>query len=98
TQVFNAVGASGVGNYSVRLSRGADSEDALEGLRITFYNSAENSASMEFGESLATLEEKTKVIVDTGVIDANRIAYTAYFNDSSGNVQLCPGWTRTFDF
>lgn len=85
-------------DYTVRLSRGADSEEALEGIRITFYNSTDNSDSLEFGESLSTLDEKTRVIGDVPVQNATRIAYTAYFHDDSGNVQLCPGWTRTFKF
>jgi len=89
------------GNYTVRLSRGADSEEAVEGVKITFYNNETNSLSVEFGDTLSPLEQKTRVVNATlpgSVWNATKITYTAYFMSDSGEVQLCPGWTRTYEW
>ncbi|MBU2616815.1 MAG: hypothetical protein KKB79_02430 [Nanoarchaeota archaeon] len=90
------------GEYSVRLARGADSEEAVEGVKITFYNNETNSLSTEFGDTLSPLEQKTQVVNSTLWPESNwnatKITYTAYFISDSGEVQLCPGWTRTYEW
>ena len=70
-----------VGNYSVTLNRRAGG-DAIGGVR-------------DFGVTLNELDTKTQTVV--GVTEANKLEYTAYFVDASGNEQLC-SQTGTFTF
>jgi len=103
------------GNYTVRLSRGGDAEDPVEGIMITFYNNETNSPSaVDFGSTLSALQDKTQEVNSTLVLqigtsgvtfvnketmgNATKITYTPYFLSSAGDVQLCPGWTRTYEF
>ena len=83
------------GNYSVTLKRSAGGE-AIGGLKLTLFNSTDNSGVMDFGTAPDELETKTQKIA-AGVTNANKLEYTAYFVDSSGNEQLC-SQTSTFNF
>ena len=87
--------ANASGDYSVTLKRGAGG-DAIGGIKLTLFNSTDNSGVMEFGLALTELETRTQPIA-AGVTNANRLEYTAYFVDSSGNEQLC-SQTSTFNF
>ncbi|MBU2615598.1 MAG: hypothetical protein KKC19_00675 [Nanoarchaeota archaeon] len=90
------------GEYNVRLGRGSDSEETVEGVKITFYNNETNSLPVEFGTTLDPLDHKTQVVNATLWPESNwnatKITYTAYFISDSGEVQLCPGWTRTYEW
>ncbi|HEB47141.1 MAG TPA: hypothetical protein ENI22_01595 [Candidatus Pacearchaeota archaeon] len=87
--------ANASGDYSVTLKRKAGG-DAIGGIKLTLFNSTDNSGVMEFGLALTELETRTQPIA-AGVTNANRLEYTAYFVDSSGNEQLC-SQTSTFNF
>lgn len=82
-------------SYSVTLRRGAGGE-AIGGVKLTLFNSTDNSGVIDFGTALDELETKTQDVV-AGVANANRLEYTAYFVDSSGDEQLC-AQTNTFNF
>ena len=81
-------------NYTVTLKRAAGGE-ALGGIKVTLFNDTANSGVIDFGAAIAELETTTKTIV--GVTNANKIEYTAYFIDSSGNEQPC-SQTGAFNF
>jgi len=82
------------GNYSVTLRRAAGG-DAIGGIKVTLFNATDNSGVLDFGDALDELETSTRTVV--GVTAAERLEYTAYFIDASGNEQLC-SQTGTFDF
>ncbi len=83
------------GNYSVALRRGAGGE-AIGGVKLTLFNSTDNSGVIDLGTALDELETKTQKVAAV-VTNANRLEYTAYFIDSSGNEQIC-AQTSTFNF
>jgi hypothetical protein len=83
------------GNYTVQLRRAAGGEP-LGGVKVTIFNDTANSGVVDFGAAPDELETSSQV-VNSGVLDANKIEYTAYFIDSSGNEQPC-SQTGTFSF
>jgi len=83
------------GNYSVALRRGAGGE-VIGGVKLTLFNSTGNSGVIDLGSALNELETKTQKVA-TGVTNANRMEYTAFFTDASGTEQLCTQ-TNTFNF
>jgi len=87
--------AGEAGNYSVALKRSAGG-DAIGGLKLTLFNSTDNSGVIDLGTALDELETKTQKVAAV-VTNANRLEYTAYFIDSSGNEQIC-AQTSTFNF
>jgi hypothetical protein len=78
------------GNYSVTLRRTAGGE-TMGGIKIVLFNDTANSGVLEFGIALTELQTATQPI-DTGgnVTGADRLEYTVYFLDDSGNERLCP--------
>ncbi len=90
------------GNYSVSLKRGADSQGDI-GVKINIFQGTTTSSGImnfePFG-NLDALGTSTKVI-DTGtatlVVGGDGVEFTAFFQDDSGNEQLCPQ-TKTFKF
>jgi len=84
------------GNYSVTLRRGAGG-DAIGGVKVTLFNDTVNSGVLEFGDALDVLETSTQVVATPGVTAANKLEYTAYFVDASGNDQVC-SQTGSFNF
>ena len=83
-----------VGNYSVTLNRRAGG-DAIGGVKVSLFNDTANGGVRDFGVTLNELDTKTQTVV--GVTEANKLEYTAYFVDASGNEQLC-SQTGTFTF
>ena len=82
------------GNYTVTLKRNAGGED-LGGVKVTLFNSTDNSGVADFGTAPAELATESQKVV--GVTGAERLEYTAFFTDASGNEQLC-SQTNTFNF
>lgn len=90
-----SVNETAAGVYDVTLKRNAGGE-AIGGVKISLFNATENSGVIEFGAAPNELETVTQAVNGT-VTDANKLEYTAYFLDSSGNEQLC-SQTGTFNF
>lgn len=89
------------GTYAVTLKRNAGGEE-IAGVKITLFNTVTNvnTGVIEFGDAIGELETSTKTIVTaapTLVADADKLEYTAYFTDASGNEQLC-SQTGSFPF
>jgi len=90
-----SVNETSAGVYDVTLKRNAGG-DAIGGVKVSLFNSTANSGVIDFGTALGELETVTQSVNGT-VTDANKLEYTAYFLDSSGNEQLC-SQTGTFNF
>src|SRR3989338_395678 len=82
--VASVVGQAG--NYSVTLNRRAGG-DVIGGVKVTLFNDTANSGVADFGTTLNQLDTKTQVMAGPDV--ANKLEFTAYFVDASGNEQLC---------
>ena len=83
------------GNYSVNLERKSGGNE-IEGIKVNVFNDTDSSGVMDFGVAIEELNEET-VILESGIIDANKIEYTAYFKDASGNDVSCT-YTGEFNF
>lgn len=87
------------GNYSVTLRRFAGGE-TIGGVKIALFSETDNSGVLGgFNESttlLGELETKTDTFTTT-VIGANRLEFTIYFLDESGNERLC-SQTSSYSF
>jgi flagellin-like protein len=83
------------GNYSVTLARASGGEE-IGGVAINVFNSTTSSGILDFGVVLPELDSKTNTI-EAGIINGNKIEYTVYFLDNSGNQQFCEQ-TRTLNF
>ncbi len=83
------------GNYSVNLERKSGGNE-IEGIKVNVFNDTDSSGVMDFGVAIEELNEET-VILESGIIDANKIEYTAYFKDASGNDISCT-YTGEFNF
>ena len=85
------------GVYAVTLKRNAGGE-ALGGIKVSVFNAASNSGVMDFG-ALTELQTSTVSLPSSGatVTGGDRIEFTPFFVDSSGNEQLC-SQTQTFNF
>ena len=90
------------GIYNVTLKRSADSEGDI-GVKVNvFSGSASSSGVLDFGafgdlDSLGTITRTIDTNVVTTVTGGNKVEFTAFFQDSSGNDQLC-SQTNTFNF
>ena len=73
-------------SYFVTLRRTAGGE-AIGGIKIVLFNETANSGVLNF-TALLELETKTETFA-AGVTNANKLEYTAYFEDTSGNERLC---------
>ena len=82
------------GNYSVTLERMSGREE-IGGVKINFFNDTDSSGVLNFG-AIAELDEET-VEMETDLLNANRIRYTVYFKDESGNDISC-SQTGEFNF
>ncbi len=74
------------GNYSVSLKRNAGGEE-ISGIKVALFNETDNSGVLDFS-AISELETKTEII-DSGITNANRLEFTAFFLDSSGAESLC---------
>ena len=88
--------AGQAGNYSVTLRRAAGG-DVLGGIKVNIFNATADSGVINFSTPLTPLDTATKVLNASGVTAADRIEFTPYFVDASGNDQDC-SQTGTFSF
>lgn len=84
------------GIYDVTLRRTAGGEE-ISGVKITLFNETANSGVLEFGIALTELQTATQPI-DTGgnVTGADRLEYTVYLEDDSGNEGFCSTSSHSF--
>ena len=99
---LSVIPVSGVG-YDVAINRKAGG-DAIGGVKVNLFNSTgDNSGVVDFGTVIGKLETEKRTIEtginagNAGLVNANRLEYTAYFLGDSGEEQLCSG-TNEFDF
>jgi len=79
--------ASGVCNTTV--TRSAGGED-IAGIKLIFEESTGESNYVEtVTGNIASLETKTISGIDTGLTSPNKVEVVAYFEDGSGNEQIC---------
>lgn len=86
--------ADEAGNYSVTLRLAGG--EIIDGVKIALFNDATNSGVLDGFEDLDVLETRTETIV-AGITDANKLEFTVYFTDASGNEALC-SQTNSFTF
>ena len=87
------------GVYAIALHRGSDSEGDL-GVKVSVFNTAESSSVVDWGAfgDLDALGTVTKSVTPSpALVGGNRVDFTAFFKDASGNEQLC-SQTTTFNF
>ncbi len=81
-------------SYSVTLRRTAGGE-AIAGVKISLFNDTANSGVLNF-TAISELETTTETVV-AGVTNADRLEFTVYFLDESGNERLC-SQTNSYSF
>jgi len=81
--------------YDVTLNREAGGDD-MGGLKVVFFNSTSNSQVLDFGTTIDALGTVTRNI-DPGITNANKVEFTVFVLDASGNEQLC-SQTSSFNF
>lgn len=92
-----AVGVTGEdGNYSVTLKRVAGGEE-IAGVKIALFNNTANSGVLDGFLILSELETRTETFEETNITNANKLEFTVYFEDESGNEALC-SQTTPFTF
>ena len=88
---------------TVTFSRTGSEDSPIGGVKVVFRNSASGKSSpalIDVPGNIEHLVGKIQADIDTGMAiadDANRIEVTAYFEDESGNEQLC-SQTSSFPF
>ena len=82
-------------SYSVTLRRVAGGE-AIGGVKISLFNETANSGVLDGFLVLSELETRTETVA-AGITNANRLEYTVYFLDDSGNERLC-SQTNSYNF
>lgn len=87
--------ASVANSYDVTLRRKAGG-DEIGGIGVNFFNADSSSGLIDF-PAIEPLNTITAFSLVAGFADANKIEYTAYFIDASGNKQYC-SQTNTFEF
>ena len=95
---LRAVSVTGVvgedGNYSVSLKRNAGGE-AIAGIKVSLFNETDNSGVLDFS-AIPELETQTEII-DSGITNANKLEFTAFFLDDSGAELFC-AQTNSYTF
>ena len=95
-RAVNVVSVAGeAGNYSVALRRVAGGE-AIAGVKIALFNETANSGVLNGFLDLSELETRTEKFA-AGITDADRLEFTVYFEDESGNERLC-SQTNSYSF
>ncbi len=90
------------GVYGVTLRRGSDGEEDI-GVKVNvFSGQATSSGVIDFGafgdlDALGTVTGSVDTNTATPVVGGDKIEFTAFFRDASGNEQLCPQ-TKSFSF
>ena len=88
--IVSAVAAN-PGDYDITLKRNVGG-DTISGVKINLFNSTgDNSGVKDFGVPMDEFDTKTQPVQNTGVENASRMEYTAFFTDASGNDELCSG-------
>jgi len=86
-----SVNETSAGVYDVTLRRRSGGQDDLGGIKVNIFNTTTSSGVMDFG-TLNRLQTK-KVTFNTSqaseVTNGNKIEFTPFFLDASGNEQLC---------
>ena len=82
--------------YAVTLTRSPGGE-TISGVKINLFNSTDNSGIINFGVTVGEFDTVTQNLADTGIENASRMEFTAFFTDASGNEQLC-SQIKTFNF
>ncbi len=74
--------------------------DEIAGVKLVFRDSVNVESSTLISETgnIEHLVGKTTIPIASGVIAADSLEVTAYFEDASGNEKLCEGQTTTFTF
>jgi len=86
-------GAPGTG-YSITLRRSSGG-DEIAGVVVVLLDEEDSSEPEEFGE-IGELETKTEEICVYDISNANKIEYTAYFEDAAGKPVYCQTNEREF--
>jgi hypothetical protein len=81
-------------NYTITLRRASGGE-TIDGVKISVFNETSNSGVDDGFLNMSVLQTKTQVF--EAVTNANRMEYTAYFKDDSGNKVPC-GRTSSYSF
>ncbi|OGJ13211.1 hypothetical protein A3K82_01400 [Candidatus Pacearchaeota archaeon RBG_19FT_COMBO_34_9] len=86
------------GVCDIIIMRTGTEDDAIAGVKLVFRDSTAGTSSAVIDEAgnIEALAGKS-VNVDTGLTAPDSVEVTAYFEDASGNKQLC-GLTTTFEF
>ena len=93
-----SVDATDPDTYEITLKRNVGG-DPISGVKINLFNSTnDNSGVLNFGVPMNEFDTKTQSLVDTGVENANRMEYTAFFTDASGAEELCSGINELKNF
>ena len=94
---IRAVGVteSDPGNYSVTLNRKSGGGD-IGGVKINLFNDTASSGVIDFGIAVRELFTETATL-EAGIINANKMEFTVFFIDASGNDKLC-SQTTPFEF
>ncbi|MEK6840922.1 MAG: hypothetical protein AABX79_03135 [Nanoarchaeota archaeon] len=90
------------GIYNVTLRRGSDSQGDVGVKANVFSGQTTSSGVIAFGavgdlDALGTVTRSIDTNTATAVPGGDKVEYTAFFLDSSGNEQLCPQ-TKSFNF
>ena len=89
-----SVNETTAGTYSVTLRLAGG--ETIGGVKIALFNDTINSEVLDGFLALTVLNTKTETFV-AGVTDANRLDYTVYFLDESGNEAFC-SQTNSYSF
>ena len=94
-----AVDCSAPGACDVTFERTGTEDEAIAGVKLVFRDSTDsaNSAVIEVAGDIAKLVGKTETDVDSTLVAPDSVDVTVFFEDGSGNEQLCFG-TNTFTF
>ena len=77
-------------NYDITLSRTGGGENST-GVKFVLSNGTHYSDPIDFGYKLTPLATQTNYSIDnTGVLEANQIEMTAYFDNDKGGEDICP--------
>lgn len=87
------------GTCDVTLKRTGTESDAIAGVKLVFRDSTaeESSSVIDEAGNVEALAGKVIQDIDTGLTAPDKIEVTAYFEDDSGNEQLC-SQSNPFEF
>lgn len=77
--------AAGICDATIHRSAGGD---AIAGVKLVFSN-GDNSFTHSINESITELQTKTESDVVTAITNVTKVDVVPYFEDESGNEQLC---------